>query len=337
MVNNSLVKTNQKQTFSAFLATDAIKKKINEMVGGEKGQQFITSIISAVSANPQLAECDNATILSAALVGQALNLSPSPQLGQFYMTPFNDSKRGCKVAQFQIGYKGYIQLAIRSGYYKKINVIAIKKGELIKYDPLAEEIEVNLIEDEEERENTETIGYYAMFEYLNGFRKTMYWTKKHMLIHADKYSQAFSMNATTVKTKKGEKTKVAYSDFENGNYDKNDEWLYSSFWYKDFDGMAFKTMLRQLISKWGIMSIDLQMAMEKDMAEIKENGDYEYIDTKENDIANSSEIEVPEIQEQKTINNIAKDKKEAKNEFQNNIPDEIETDPDDFSTDEFFS
>lgn len=79
-VQNSLVKQNQKQTFSAFLATDAMKKKINEMVGGEKGQQFVTSIISAVSSNPQLAECDNASIVSAALLGQALNLSPSPQL-----------------------------------------------------------------------------------------------------------------------------------------------------------------------------------------------------------------------------------------------------------------
>lgn len=79
-VSNSLVNRNQKQTFSAYLGTDAMKKKINEMVGGVKGQQFITSIISAVSTNPTLAECDNASIVSAALLGQALNLSPSPQL-----------------------------------------------------------------------------------------------------------------------------------------------------------------------------------------------------------------------------------------------------------------
>lgn len=101
-VNNSLVQSNQKMTFSAFLAQDVMKKKINEMVGGEKGQQFVTSIISAVSTNPQLAECDNSSIVSAALLGQALNLSPSPQLGQYYMVPFNDSKRDCKVAQFQL-------------------------------------------------------------------------------------------------------------------------------------------------------------------------------------------------------------------------------------------
>lgn len=272
-VKNSLVKT-QKQTFSAFLSTDAMKKKINEMVGGEKGQQFITAIISAVSTNPQLAECDHSTILSAALVGQALNLSPSPQLGQYYMVPFNDNKRGCKVAQFQIGYKGYIQLAIRSGYYKKLNVLAIKEGELVKYDALNEDIEVKLIEDEEEREKAPTIGYYAMFEYLNGFRKTLYWTKKHMEAHAEKYSMGY-------KAHKG-----------------------YTFWEKDFDGMAYKTMLRQLISKWGIMSVDMQKAMESDMAEIKEDGTYEYVD---NEFEVTEPIQEETQQEQQTVTENTKD------------------------------
>jgi recombination protein RecT len=252
-VQNSLVAKNQKQTFSAFLATDAMKKKVNEMVGGEKGQQFVTAIISAVSANPQLAECDNASIVSAALVGQALNLSPSPQLGQFYMVPFNDSLCGCLVALFLIGFKGYIHFAIRSGQYNMLNVLAIKKGELKKYDPLNEEIEVELIENEEDREKEETIGYYAMFEYLNGFRKTLYWSKEKMEAHALKYSMGY-------RAKKG-----------------------YTFWEKDFDGMAYKTMLRQLISKWGIMSIDLTMqkALESDMAVVNDNGTYDYVDNSE--------------------------------------------------------
>lgn len=276
-IQNSLVKKEQKQTFSAFLATDAMKKKINEMVGGEKGQQFVTAIISAVSANPQLAECDNASIVSAALVGQALNLSPSPQLGQFYMVPFNDSKRGCKVAQFQIGYKGYIQLAIRSGQYKKLNVLAIKKGELKKYDPLNEEIEVQLIEDEEVREKEETIGYYAMFEYLNGFRKTLYWSKEKMEAHAIKYSMGY-------RAKKG-----------------------YTFWEKDFDGMAYKTMLRQLISKWGIMSIDLTMqkALESDMAVINDNGSYDYIDNEvETEVISVENENNQEVVDKNNDNNI---------------------------------
>lgn len=278
-VKNSLVKKEQKQTFSVFLAQDAIKQKINEMVGGAKGQQFITSIISAVSTNPKLAECDYSSILSAALLGQALNLTPSPQLGQYHLVPFNDSKRNCKVAQFQIGYKGYIQLAIRSGYYKKLNVIAIKEGELIKYDPLNEEIDVNLIEDDEVRENTKTIGYYAMFEYQNGFRKTLYWTKKKMLSHANKYSQAFNSES--------------YQKLQEGKIPEKDLWKYSSFWYKDFDGMAFKTMLRQLISKWGIMSVDMQEAYTKDMSAIDENGNYEYVENSE-DITGPIVIEQPE-------------------------------------------
>lgn len=272
-VKNSLVKKEEKKTFSAFLAQDAMKKKINEMVGGEKGQQFITSIISAVSTNPQLAECDNSSIVSAALLGQALNLSPSPQLGQYYMVPFNDSKRGCKVAQFQIGYKGYIQLAIRSGQYKKLNVLAIKEGELKKYDPLNEELEVQLIENEEEREKATTIGYYAMFEYLNGFRKTIYWSKEKMEAHALKYSMGY-------RAKKG-----------------------YTFWEKDFDGMAYKTMLRQLISKWGIMSVDLTMqkALESDMAVINDNGTYDYVDNNSN--VEDKPIPVETVESENTIDN----------------------------------
>lgn len=272
-VKNSLVKKEEKKTFSAFLAQDAMKKKINEMVGGEKGQQFITSIISAVSTNPQLAECDNSSIVSAALLGQALNLSPSPQLGQYYMVPFNDSKRGCKVAQFQIGYKGYIQLAIRSGQYKKLNVLAIKEGELKKYDPLNEELEVQLIENEEEREKATTIGYYAMFEYLNGFRKTIYWSKEKMEAHALKYSMGY-------RAKKG-----------------------YTFWEKDFDGMAYKTMLRQLISKWGIMSVDLtiQKALESDMAVINDNGTYDYVDNNSN--VEDEPIPVETVESENTIDN----------------------------------
>lgn len=254
----------KKQTFSVFMGSDAIKNKINQIVGGKNGQRFITSIISAVSTNPGLSECEHSTILSSALLGESLGLSPSPQLGQYYMVPFNDKKRGCKVATFQLGYKGYIQLAIRSGYYKKLNVLPIKEGELVNYNPLDEDITVNLIEDDEVRENTPTIGYYAMFEYENGFKKSLYWSKKKMMAHADKYSQAFNAKA--------------YESLQSGKISEDDMWKYSSFWYKDFDGMAMKTMLRQLISKWGIMSIEMQTAYEKDNALIDENGNAEFIE-----------------------------------------------------------
>ena len=266
-VNNSLApqrNAGKPQTFSAFLTSDAIKNRINAMVGGKDGQRFISAVISAVSVNPALTECEHSTILSAALLGESLKLSPSPQLGQYYLVPFNDKKRGTKVAQFQLGYKGYIQLAIRSGQYKKLNVLAIKEGELIRFDALNEEIEVKLIDDDTQREAAKTIGYYAMFEYTNGFRKAMYWSREKMMAHADRYSMAFSA--------------AKYQDLLDGKIPQSEMWKYSSFWYKDFDGMAYKTMLRQLISKWGIMSIDLQTAIDKDMAAIHDDGSVDYVD-----------------------------------------------------------
>lgn len=280
-VKNSLVQQTKKQTFSAYLTQDAIKNRINSMIGGKDGQRFITSIVSAVSVNPTLAECDYGTIFSAAMLGESLKLSPSPQLGQYYMVPFEDKKRGCKVATFVLGYKGYIQLAIRSGYYRKINVIALKEGELLSYDPLNEEIEVKLIEDDDTRDITPTVGYYAMFEYQNGFKKAMYWSKKKMLAHADRYSAAFS--AGPVKARDPKYDKVSFADYEAGKVPKDKLWLYSSFWYKDFDGMALKTMLRQLISKWGIMSIELQSAFERDDALLNEDGTFEYVDNTEDE------------------------------------------------------
>jgi recombination protein RecT len=249
-MNNQLQVNKGKPKFSVAIQTDAYKNLINNTLKDpNRANKFIAAISSAVATNAGLQECDAGSILSGALLGEALNLSPSPQLGQYYLVPFN-SKNG-KQAQFQLGYKGYIQLAIRSGQYKKLNVLAIKKGELINYDPLNEEIDVDLIDDEVERENAETIGYYAMFEYTNGFRKSIYWSKAKMEKHALKYSMGY-------KAKKG-----------------------YTFWEKDFDSMAFKTMLRQLISKWGIMSVDMQNAIENDMAVIKEDGTPVYVDNED--------------------------------------------------------
>ena len=273
---------------SVYLQNDAVKKQINQVVGGKNGTRFISSIVSAVQNTPALQECTSPSIVNAALLGEALNLSPSPQLGQFYMVPFDNKKKGCKEAQFQLGYKGYIQLAIRSGYYKKLNVLAIKEGELVRYDPLDEEVEVNLIDDDILREEAPTMGYFAMFEYENGFRKTLYWSKKKMLAHAEKYSFAFYKNG-------GAKSLEL---LEQGKIPEKDMWKYSSFWFKDFDGMALKTMLRQLISKWGIMSIDLQNAIDKDMAVIHEDGKTDYVDAaKAEDDGVVSDQELQEVQE----------------------------------------
>lgn len=287
-VNNSLARQDQSMKLSVYLQNDAVKKQINQVVGGKNGTRFISSIVSAVQSTPALQECTSPSIVNAALLGEALNLSPSPQLGQFYMVPFDNKKKGCKEAQFQLGYKGYIQLAIRSGYYKKLNVLAIKEGELVRYDPLDEEVEVNLIEDDILREEAPTMGYFAMFEYENGFRKTLYWSKKKMLAHAEKYSFAFYKNG-------GAKSLEL---LEQGKIPEKDMWKYSSFWFKDFDGMALKTMLRQLISKWGIMSIDLQNAIDKDMAVIHEDGKTDYVDAvKAEDDGVVSDQELQKVQE----------------------------------------
>lgn len=286
--NNSLARQDQSMKLSVYLQNDAVKKQINQVVGGKNGTRFISSIVSAVQSTPALQECTSPSIVNAALLGEALNLSPSPQLGQFYMVPFDNKKKGCKEAQFQLGYKGYIQLAIRSGYYKKLNVLAIKEGELVRYDPLDEEVEVNLIDDDILREEAPTMGYFAMFEYENGFRKTLYWSKKKMLAHAEKYSFAFYKNG-------GAKSLEL---LEQGKIPEKDMWKYSSFWFKDFDGMALKTMLRQLISKWGIMSIDLQNAIDKDMAVIHEDGKTDYVDAaKAEDDGVVSDQELQEVQE----------------------------------------
>lgn len=248
-VNNTLVKNGKSPKFSVAIQSDGYKNLINNTLGDPKrAAKFVTAITSAVSANPQLQDCDAGTILSAGLLGEGLNLSPSPQLGQYYLVPYKDNNNKRTVAQFQLGYKGYIQLAIRSGQYKKLNVLPIKQGELISFNPLEEEINVKLIDNETEREKAETIGYYAMFEYVNGFKKAIYWSREKMESHALKYS-------------KGYQKKSGYT-----------------FWEKDFDGMACKTMLRQLISKWGIMSVEMEKAVTNDMAVLAENGNVEYVD-----------------------------------------------------------
>ena len=274
-VKNQLSENKQQPKFSAAIQSKTYQKLIQNTLGDSKrAERFTASIITAVANNMKLQECDAGTILSGALLGESLNLSPSPQLGQYYLVPYEQKiKEDGKVkgtilkAQFQLGYKGYLQLAIRSGYYKKINVLPIKMGELEYFDPLEEEIKVHMIEDEEIRENADTIGYYAMFEYLNGFKKAIYWSKKKMESHANTYSKAFDLKKKRM--------------LEKGEIPEYDLWRYSSFWYKDFDGMACKTMLRQLISKWGIMSIELQEAYEKDMSVVYEDGKIEYVDKAE--------------------------------------------------------
>lgn len=247
----------QKMPFSVAVNTPSMQKLIaNALHDQARCARFTASIVSAVSVNQALQNCDRNTVISGALLGESLNLSPSPQLGQYYLVPFNNKKKGIQDAQFVLGYKGYVQLALRSGQYKSINVEIVKQGEYKGRDPMTGDPRFQFLEDDDEWERLPVIGYMASFEYLNGFRKVLYWSKEKMMNHADRYSAAFS--------------RKAYENLISGNIPQGEMWKYSSFWYKDFDSMAKKTMLRQLISKWGIMSVDMQVAYESDSRVIDE-------------------------------------------------------------------
>lgn len=234
-----------------YLGKPNIKAWLNNVLGNQdEAARFVANITSAVAATPALAECTSASIVSAGLMANALKLSMSASLGHCYLIPFKDNKNKRVVATFVLGYKGYEQLAIRSGQYKKIEVVAIKQGELIKFDRIHGEVVFNPIADDLVWEQTPTVGYYAYFELLNGYKKELYWSKEKMQLHADKYSKAYSRDAHAL--------------LLAGKIPASEMWKYSSYWYSDFDGMAYKTMIRQLISKHGVMSIDMQKAFEAD-------------------------------------------------------------------------
>lgn len=295
MSNSNLTQSQNKPKFSVAITTPGYQKLINNTLGDpNRAKRFVSSITSAVAINPALQECESGSILAGALLGESLNLSPSPQLGQFYLVPFKSKakydRQGKLIepettkAQFILGYKGLLQLAMRSGQLRKFNAIEIKQGELKKFDPLNEVIDCIIIDDFEAREVAPTIGYYAFFELLNGFRKAIYWSKEKMLNHANTYVPAFD--------------KKSYIDLIDGKIPQNEMWRYSSFWYKNFDEMAKKTMLRQLISKGGCpMSAEMQQAFEQDssVVEVDIEGNLIVAEADEAPLANQTPPITPEV------------------------------------------
>lgn len=240
------VAVQKKTSIAGYLTQEAVKAQVENVVGVKDSQRFISSVVSAVQTNPQLAECTNASILSAALLGHSLNLPQSPQIGMFYLVPFKN--KGVSEATFQLSYRGMLQLAMRSGQYKAINVTDIREGELASYNPIEDTYEFTPETNMEKRMALKVIGYYAYFEMINGFRKSIYWTKEQVDAHAKKYS----------------------ASYRNG-------WK-NCLWETDFDAMAKKTMLRQLISKWGIMSVEMEKAYVSDQAVIREDETPDYVD-----------------------------------------------------------
>ena len=238
----------RKTGIAGFLAQEAVKANVESVVGAKDAQRFISSVVSAVQTNPDLAECTNASILSAALVGHSLNLPQSPQIGMFYLVPYENKSKGIKEATFQLSYRGMLQLAMRSEQYKSINVTDIREGELLSYNPIEDTFDFSPETDITKRIDLPVIGYYAHFEMINGFKKGIYWSKEQIDAHAKKYSAAY----------------------RNG-------WK-GCLWKTDFDAMAKKTMLRQLISKWGIMTVAMERGYILDQAVVREDGSPDYID-----------------------------------------------------------
>lgn len=255
----------QQTGMATYLGNEKVKANIMSVVGEKDYTSFVTAIVSAVQNSKDLATCTNASILNAALLGQSLKLSPSPQLGHYYMVKYEN--KGVAEATFQLGFKGYIQLAMRSGQYKKINALEVREGELGHYDPFTEEYSFKPIIDPNKRKNAKVVGYYAFFELTNGYRKELFWTKEEMEEHAKKYSKGYKNDLAK---------KTAYT-----------------FWSKNFDEMAKKTMLRQLISKWGIMSTEFQSAFESDQAVIRDDGAIDYVD--------NGEVTVEDVEAEVTV------------------------------------
>lgn len=254
--------TQQKPTgIATYLKGDAVKQNIAGVIGEKNVTRFVSSVVSAVQANPALSRCTNQSILSVALQGEALQLPPSPQLGYYYMVGYKNKKQvngkwvDVEEATFQMGWKGLLQLAIRSGQYKNIIVNEIKEGE-IDYNPITEEIDLHPIKDPAVREATPTVGYYGAFELISGFKKQLFCPVEMIQSHAKRYSRSYRY------------------DLETGKK--------SSVWSTNFDAMARKTVIRQLLSKWGIMSVEMQQAYVADQGVIDDDGTVRYVDNPQN-------------------------------------------------------
>lgn len=219
-----------------LLNTPTMKKKFDEVLD-KKAPQFMSSLLNLYNGDPSIQAAEPLSIVSSALVAATLDLPIDKNLGYAWIVPFYDSKKGHKAAQFQLGYKGYIQLALRTGQYKAINVIEVREGELIKWNRLTEEVELDL----DGATSEKVVGYCGYFKLINGFEKTVYWTRDEVEAHRIKHNK--------MKDKKA----------------------LNNVWKSDYDAMAMKTVLRNMLGKWGILSIELQKAFSEDEArEIKD-------------------------------------------------------------------
>lgn len=229
---NGAAKKSVSTMLNALLDSEGYRKRFDELLG-KRAPQFISSIISTVNADSKLQQAFiNApvTVIQAALKAATFDLPIDTTLGYAYIVPYNNKKENGSYqmeATFVIGYRGMLQLAMRTGCYEKINVVDVREGELKRYDRLTEDVEIEFVDDEDEREARPIVGWCGYFRMTNGMEKTIYMTRKQIERHEEKNRKGKYMG-------KG--------------------------WRENFDAMAAKTVLRRLIGKWGLMSIDYQRA-----------------------------------------------------------------------------
>jgi recombination protein RecT len=213
-----------------ILAAQSVQEQFKAVLQENAGA-FVASIIDLYNTDRTLQMCDPKNVVMEALKAASLKLPINKQLGFAWIVPYRDGKTGQYIPTFQLGYKGYIQLCMRTGTYRYINADAVYEGELVKCDKLTGEIEI----DPTKRTSDKKVGYFAFIETLNGFRKTLYMTVEEVTKHAQQYSKSFGSK--------------------------------NSVWATDFDSMALKTCLRLLLSKYGIMSVEMQRAYIEDNAD----------------------------------------------------------------------
>ena len=272
-VNNSLTGVNNNKLVTVHQATPAnirssmsnaaMQKQLKAMISDPKRRDsMVSSMVGMVQQTPGLQQCEVSSVYNAAIAGEALKLPYG--FGYWYAVPRANNKKGkelgfkngeYKEATFQMGYKGFVQLAMRAGEYKDIDVFEVKEGEIPNPNRRRHSVEDFIYL--ENHEELPTIGYYAFFVLHNGFTKGIYVTRKSIVKHAAEYS--YFNNAIYTKLAAGEK--VA------------DAWKYSSQWYTDFDMMSEKTVLKRLLSKWGMLSVEMQSALKTDQAVVNEKGE----------------------------------------------------------------
>ena len=225
----------------SYLDSPELTERLQNAMTPQKKELFKTSLLGVINSNSLFEKADPLSIIQSALVATTLDLPINPNLGYAYIIPY-----GAK-AQFQLGYKGLIQLAQRTGKYQTISSSEVREGQIKDYDPLKG------VQFDWTVTDGEVIGYVAYFKLINGFEKYLYMTLKDLEAHGQKYSKSYN-------------SKDKYTKEYNG------------IWRTNFDAMAKKTVLKQLISKFGIMSVEMQDAVVKDQQIIDKEGNGEYVD-----------------------------------------------------------